>query len=120
MPTATKFDVEALRAGQDGHDAEVMTSLYAEGAESTTVDTSNPPSRPRILRGKNEIGAYWTDVMGRGMTHKIDKIVVGEDSVAYQVSCRYDDGTQVLASVLCDIDGDGKIANETVVQAWDS
>jgi hypothetical protein len=120
MTTATKFDVEALRTGQEGHDAAVMTSLYADDAESRTVDTSNPPSRPRVLRGKEDIGAYWKDVMDRGMKHEIEKVVVGDDEVAYQVACRYDDGTRVLASVVCDIAGDGKIARETVVQAWDS
>ena len=119
MTTATKFDVEALRAGQEGHDADLMTRLYAEDAESTTVDASNPPSRPRIARGKEEIGALWKDIMSRGMTHEIEKVVTGEDSIAYQVACRYDDGTRVLALVLCDIE-DGKIARETVVQAWDS
>jgi hypothetical protein len=119
MTTATKFDVEALRAGQEGHDADAMMSLYSDRAESVTVDANNPPSRPRVLRGKDEIGAHWKDVMGRGMTHKIEKVVIGEDSVAYQVACRYDDGTRVLASVLCDVE-DGKIARETVLQAWDS
>jgi len=120
MGTTTKFDVEALRRGQDGHDADVMTDLYADDAESTTVDTSNPPSRPRVLRGKEEIAAYWKDVMGRGMEHKIEKVVVGDDSVAYQVACQYDDGTKVLASVVCELADTGKIARETVVQAWDS
>jgi SnoaL-like domain len=120
MATATKFDIEALRSGQEGHDADVMTDLYADDAESTTVDMSNPPSRPRVLRGKEEIGAYWKDVMDRGMKHKIEKVVVGDDSVAYQVACQYDDGTKVLAAVVCDISDEGKIARETVVQAWDS
>ena len=120
MATATKFDVEALRSGPEGHDADGMTDLYADDAESTTVDASNPPSRPRVLRGKEEIAAYWRDVMDRGMMHKIEKLVVGDDSVAYQVACQYDDGTKVLASVVCDVADDGKIARETVVQAWDS
>jgi ketosteroid isomerase-like protein len=120
MTTAMKFDVDALRAGQEGHDADVMARLYADDAESITVDTTNPPSRPRIARGKEEIGALWKDIMSRGMTHQIEKVVVGEDEVAYQVACQYDDGTRVLASVVCDIADDGKITRETVVQAWDS
>jgi hypothetical protein len=119
MTTATKFDVEALRRGQEGHDAQSMKELYADDAESRTVDTNNPPSSPRVLRGKEEIGGYWQDVMGRGMKHELEKVVVGDDSIAYQVACRYDDGTKVLAAVVCDISEEGKIARETVVQAWD-
>jgi hypothetical protein len=119
MMTATKFDVEALRAGQEGHDAEQMARLYADDAQSTTVNASNPPSRPRIVRGKEEISALWKDVMSRDMTHKIEKVVIGEDTIAYQVACRYEDGTRVLALHLCAI-ADGKITHETIVQAWDS
>jgi SnoaL-like domain len=118
--TATKFDVDALRTGQEGHDEDVMADLYADDAESTTVDMSNPPSRPRVFRGKEEIAAYWKDVMGRGMKHRLEKVVVGEDSVAYLLACQYDDGTRVLASVVSDIADEGKIARETIVQAWDS
>jgi len=38
-------------------------------------------------------------------------------SVVHGVKGR-NDGTKVLASVVCDIADDGKIARETVVQAW--
>jgi hypothetical protein len=113
------FDVEALRRGHESHDAELLTSLYADDAESVTVDASNPPSSPRTLRGKDAIRALWEDVMSRGMTHQVQRVVVGADSLAYQVACRYADGTRVLASSVCEL-LDGKIARETVVQAWDS
>jgi hypothetical protein len=42
-----------------------MARLYADDAQSTTVDASNQPSRPRIVRGKEEIGALWKDIMSR-------------------------------------------------------
>ena len=57
--------------------------------------------------------------MSRGMTHKVERVVEGENHVAYQVACQYDDGTRVLASGICELT-DGKITHETVVQAWDS
>lgn len=113
------FDVEALRRGHEDHDADLLASLYADDAESMTVDASNPPSSPRTLRGKESIAALWQDVMSRGMTHEIQRIVLGVDSLAYQVACRYADGTRVLASSVCELT-DGKISRETVVQAWDS
>lgn len=113
------FDVEALRRGHESHDADLLTSLYADDAESMTIDASNPPSSPRTLRGKESIAALWRDVMSRGMTHEIQRVVLGPDSFAYQVACRYADGTRVLASSVCELTG-GKISRETVVQAWDS
>ena len=69
------FDVEALRRGHEGHDADLLASLYAEDAESMTVDATNPPSSPRTLRGKDSIAALWRDVMSRGMTHEIQRVV---------------------------------------------
>jgi ketosteroid isomerase-like protein len=119
MMEGTRFDVEALRRAHESHDADLLASLYAEDAESMTVDASNPPSSPRTLRGKDSIAALWRDVMSRGMTHEIQRVVLGPDSLAYQVACLYADGTRVLASSVCDL-ADGKIARETVVQAWDS
>ena len=113
------FDVEALRRGHEGHDADLLASLYADNAESMTIDASNPPSSPRTLRGKESIAALWRDVMSRGMTHEIQRVVLGANSLAYQVACRYSDGTRVLASSVCEL-ADGKIARETVVQAWDN
>jgi hypothetical protein len=112
------FDVEALRRGHESHDADLLTSLYADDAESMTVDASNLRA-PRTLRGKESIAALWRDVMSRGMTHEIQRVVLGSDSLAYQVACRYADGTRVLASSVCKLAG-GKISRETVVQAWDS
>jgi hypothetical protein len=57
--------------------------------------------------------------MSRGMTHKVQGVVEGENQVAYQVACEYEDGTRVLASGICELT-DGKITRETIVQAWDS
>jgi hypothetical protein len=116
--TTTAIDVDAIRRAHADHDAELLTSLYADTAESITVDANNPPSRPRVLRGREEIARHWEDVMSRGMTHEVQRVVRGDDSLAYQVACRYDDGTRVLATGVCELEG-GKIARETIVQAWD-
>lgn len=86
------FDVEALRRGHESHDADLLASLYADNAESMTVDASNPPSSPRTLRGRESIAELWRNVMNRGMTHEIQRVVLGANSLAYQVACRYADG----------------------------
>ena len=93
-----RFDANALRRGHEQHDASLIVGLYAGDPESTTVDAGNPPSRPRTLRGKEEVAAYWQHVMSRGMTHEVERVVDGGDRVAFQVACRYDNGTRVLAS----------------------
>lgn len=119
MSTQAKIDLEAIRRAHAEHDAELLTSLYADDAESVTIDVNNPPSNPRILHGKEEIRGLWQDVMSRDMDHEVQYVIEGDDSVAYQVACKYADGTRVLSSGVLELEN-GKIARETVVQAWDS
>lgn len=119
METLGTFDAAAIRRGQEDHDAETLASVYADDAEVRIVDASNPPSRPRTLRGKEEISSYWNDVMSRNMKHTVERLVADDDSAAYQVACEYDDGTRVLAASVAELEG-GKISRETVVQAWDT
>jgi SnoaL-like protein len=118
MSTQAKIDLDTIRRAHADHDAELLTSLYADDAESVTVDANNPPSSPKVLRGKDKIGDLWNDVMSRDMEHDVQYVVEGSDSVAYQVACRYPDGTRVLSSGVLELEN-GKIARETIVQAWD-
>ena len=115
MPT---LDTEALRGAHEGHDWELLASLYAEDAESLTVDRNNPPSSPRAMRGQAAIREFWREVMSRDKSDTVQNLVVGADVIAFQVACLYPDGTRVLAAHTLELAGD-KIAREWLVQAWD-
>jgi hypothetical protein len=52
------------------------------------------------------------------MTHLLEQEVVGEDSLAVNVACKYPDGTRVLATMMFDLHK-GKIVRQVDVQAWD-
>jgi hypothetical protein len=119
MATAAKFNLEDLRRGQEEHDLGALSNAYANDAQVSIVDANNPPSRPRSLRGKAEITAFWEDILGRGMTHKVERLFATEDQGACRVACEYPDGMRVLCTSVCDLKG-GKIAREVIVQAWDS
>lgn len=119
MATATNLDLDAIRKGQEAHDLESLLSAYAEDASVSVVDATNPPSRPRTLRGKDEISAFWGDVLGRGLTHKVERLFAANDQAACRVACEYPDGTRVLCTSICDLEA-GKIAHEVIVQAWDT
>ncbi|WP_327699414.1 nuclear transport factor 2 family protein [Streptomyces sp. NBC_00459] len=112
------FDTEALRRGIEGHDATALLSLYAEDAELRVIDRNTQPSHPMVKRGRGEIGAMLNEVYSRDMTHKLEQVVVQGDQVAYTESCEYPDGVRVLASAMLSL-RDGKIVDETLVQAWD-
>ena len=110
--------LDTLRRAIEHRDADQVTSLFADDAELRIISKNHKPSAPQVLRGKSEIAKYLKDVYGRAMTHELQDPVVGEDGLSFLEACRYDDGTRVLGSTTIKL-RDGKIARETVVEAWD-
>lgn len=116
--STTEFDTAALRRGVEERDADCLVALYADDAELRLVDKLNPPSRPRVLRGRDEIGAYLDDICSRDMTHRIDHLVTDGTTVSFTEQCEYPGGSRVLCSATLDL-ADGRIVREIGVQVWD-
>ena len=112
------FDLEAMRRGIEGRDADLLIGLYADDAELRIVNKNTPPSSPRELRGKEEISEYLRDVCGREMTHRVGDEVVGENRVAFNEACEYPEGLKVLTATTLEV-RDGKISRQVNVEAWD-
>ncbi|MFJ4623309.1 nuclear transport factor 2 family protein [Streptomyces sp. NPDC088812] len=112
------FDTETLRRGIEGDTAATLLSLYADDAQLRIVDHQTQPSRPKVLRGRDEIAEMLDDVYSRDMTHRLEDCVVQGDRAAYSESCRYSDGVRVLAESMVSL-RDGKIVEQTMIQAWD-
>lgn len=117
--TTTGFDRAALRRGLEQNDLEALLGLYADDAEVVEVSKSSPPSSPAVLRGKEEIRKHFTDVCGREMTHKLERIVVDGSNASFTEACRYPDGTAVLCTAMLDLDSEGRITRQLAVTAWD-
>ncbi|MET7454135.1 nuclear transport factor 2 family protein [Streptomyces sp. NPDC005574] len=112
------FDGEVLRRGIEGQTAATLLSLYADDAEIRVVDRNTQPSRPMVLHGRTEIGKMLEDIYGRDMSHKMEQCVVQGDSAAFSESCLYPDGVRVLSESMMSL-RDGKIVQQTMIQAWD-
>ncbi|MEO8714828.1 MAG: nuclear transport factor 2 family protein [Acetobacteraceae bacterium] len=82
------------------------------------VDRDRPPGAPLRISGRAAIAAFWEDVCGRAMTHRIDRDVVGADRVAFVEECAYPDGCSVMSAMTLEL-RDGLIARHLTVQAWD-
>lgn len=115
--TAT-LDLDALRRGLEDRDLAAMMGLYADQAEISITDHRHTPSAPQVIRGRGEIIAFLSDLLGRDMTHQIDHVVVGDDTVSFIERCTYPDGSRVTMSSALDISG-GRIVRQEGVQAWD-
>ncbi|MFE7934248.1 nuclear transport factor 2 family protein [Streptomyces sp. NPDC057456] len=112
------FDTDTLRRGVEGDTATALLSLYADDAEIRVIDHNTQPSQPKVLHGRDEIGRMLEDVYSRDMTHKLEECIVQGDRAAFSESCRYTDGVRVLAESMITL-RDGKIVEQTMIQAWD-
>jgi ketosteroid isomerase-like protein len=119
MTTTATLDVPGLSEAIEARDAAGQLAVYAPDAELVLVDALNPPSRPRVLRGAAAIGAYLEDVCSRDMTHHVEATVSDGSRIAFQVGCRYGDGTRVQCICVAEVRG-GLIVRQRTVQAWDS
>lgn len=112
------FDTEALRRGIEEHTTATLASLYDDDAEIRVVDRNTRPSTPKVLRGRDEITRMLDEVYGRDMTHRLEECVVQGDRAAFTESCRYPDGSRVLAESMLTL-RDGRIVDQLMIQAWD-
>src|ERR1700732_4910293 len=83
-----------------------------------TCSQSSLPTMPREVRGRNAITTFWDDICSRAMTHKIDINATEGDRLTFSQSCTYPGGAKVFCVALVELAG-GKIAHQTIVQAWD-
>lgn len=111
--------IAGIRKAVETRDAKSLKSLYAANAVMTIIDTDNPPSKPRIIKGAREIGSFLDDVYSRNMKHTLDHGVVDGKHLAYLEGCSYPDGTHVIASTIAELGPNG-IVKQTIVQAWDN
>jgi ketosteroid isomerase-like protein len=110
---------ETLRRGIEGNTAANLLSLYADDAELRIVDRNTQPSSPKVLHGRDEIAEVLNDVYTRDIkSHKLDQCIVQGDQAAYAESCEYSDGVRVFAESMITL-RDGKITEQTMIQAWD-
>jgi ketosteroid isomerase-like protein len=108
----------AIKQAIEARDGHTLAGFYADDALLRIIDRNNPPSKPREVKGKSAIGTFWDDICSRAMTHTVETTIADGDRLAFTQSCTYPDGAKVFCSAVLELKG-GKIARQTVVQAWD-
>jgi hypothetical protein len=107
-----------IKRAIEGRDGRALAGFYADNAVVRVIDRNNPPSRPREVKGRTAIATFWDDICSRAMTHKVDTSITEGDRLAFTQACTYPDGAKVFCVAMLELK-DGKIAQQTVVQAWD-
>ncbi|MBV8916183.1 MAG: nuclear transport factor 2 family protein [Acetobacteraceae bacterium] len=113
-----QLSIPALRRAIETRDSKALSAFYGEGAVLQIIDSANPPSRPREIRGQDAISAYYEDVCGRAMTHSVEFGIQSGTQLAFTQACAYPDGKRVFCSATLEVEG-GRIARQVAVQAWD-
>ena len=113
------FSLPALAQAIQTRDSKAMRGFYAENAQMRIIDSNHPPKSPLVIEGRTAIAAYYDDVCGRTMTHKLESGVVEGGRLAFTQACAHPDGKRVFCSAMAELTG-GKIVNQTIVQAWDA
>ena len=108
-----------LRSAIEGRDARKLTEFYNADAVLQIIDADNPPSRPRELRGREAIAAYFDDVCGRAMSHRVQASVAEGNRIAFTEACTYPGGERVACQAMLDLDR-GRIARQVMLVVWDA
>ncbi|WP_374447574.1 nuclear transport factor 2 family protein [Stella sp.] len=117
-PDRTPVTGAAIKQAIETRDGRMLAGFYADHAVTRVIDRNNPPSRPREIKGKAAITAFWSDICGRTMTHRVDVSIAEGDKLAFTQACTYPDGAKVFCASVVGLEG-GLIAEQTIVQAWD-
>jgi hypothetical protein len=117
--TSNAVNIAALKRAIESNNGNMLSNLYADDAVVRIIDRDNPPSRPRELKGKSQISAFYDDVCSRAMTHKVEMGVAEGDRLAFTQNCAYPNGSRVFCSAMLELKA-GRIAKQTTVQAWDA
>jgi SnoaL-like domain len=116
--TLNSVSVADLKRAIEGRDAKTLIGFYDENAVMRIIDRDNSPSKPRELKGRAAIAAYYEDVCGRAMTHRIEAGVTDGKQLAFTQLCAYPEGGKVFCAAMLELN-DGKIVRQTAIQAWD-
>lgn len=116
--TPDSVSVAGIKHAIESRDAKALAGFYDDDASLQIIDRDNPPSRPRELQGKAAITAYYDDVCGRAMSHRIEAGVTDGKELAFSQACTYPDGARVFCAAMLELKN-GKIMRQTCVQVWD-
>jgi ketosteroid isomerase-like protein len=110
--------LETLAAAIEAKDAAAVAAHYAPDATFSLLDRDHPPASPSVYAGTAEIEAYFRDICGRNMDHRVMDRVADPDRIAFTQHCRYPGGEEVVCIAVATV-RDGHITDQTAVQVWD-
>ena len=118
LTTSTSFDLDTFQRGYEEWDIDALLALYADEVELIQIDRDNPPSSPRVRRGKEVFRGMFEHCAAAGVKATVENAVAAEDRAAATVTCEFPGGRRVVANAILEL-RDGRVVRERDVQAGD-
>jgi ketosteroid isomerase-like protein len=118
VTTPNQLDLDAFRRAYEEWDIDALLGLYAEDVELVQIDRDNPPSSPRIRRGREVLRGMFEHCAAAGVKAAVEHGVAGGDRAAATVTCAFPGGRKVAANTILELE-DGRIVRERLIQAGD-
>ena len=118
VETSTAFDLQAFRRAYEEWDVEALLGLYADEVELIQIDRDNPPSSPRVRRGKDVLRGMFEHCAAAGVKASVENAVAGDRRAAATVTCEFPGGRKVAANAVLEI-REGRIVREREILAGD-
>jgi hypothetical protein len=117
--TETTFDLDAFVRGWGSWDMDALLSTYAEDVEMVQIDRDNPPSAPRVRRGRETVEAMARHCAGAGVKATVDGAIADGDRGAASIACEFPGGREVLGNSTFEL-RDGLIVRQVDVVVGDA
>jgi ketosteroid isomerase-like protein len=118
VKTNTKFDLETYRRAFEAWDKETLLECYSDEVELIEVNHENPPSSPRIRRGKEVLRGIFEGGAAVGVKGTVENGFAEGERAALTFTCEFPDGRKVMANAILELE-DGLIARHMEVQSGD-
>jgi ketosteroid isomerase-like protein len=118
VQSETALDLGTFKRAYEEWDIDALLGLYAEEVELVQIDRDNPPSSPRVRRGKDVFKGMFEHCAGAGVKATVEDAVAGPDRAAATVTCEFPGGRRVVANGIFELD-DGRIVRELDVVSGD-
>jgi ketosteroid isomerase-like protein len=118
MTVQSGFDLDAFQRGFEHWDIAAVLDLYAEDVELIQLDRDNPPSAPRVRRGRQILEGMFSHCAGAGVKATVEHAVCDEHRGAATVTCEFPGGRRVVSNAMFEL-RDGRIVRQHDVAVGD-
>jgi hypothetical protein len=118
VKTSTGFDLDAYTDAFEAWDTEAFLRFYADDIELVEINSENPPSSPRVRRGREVIRGILEGGAAVGVKGKVENGMAGRDRAALTFTCEFPGGRKVMANAILELER-GVITRHLEVQAGD-